>query len=148
MCSNDQSPQNYLAIWALNLSGGQQNETKQNNSHIQVNVFVLVLGIHCHCCIQTRCVVIVCVHSISAGHVGASLQDCSWIEPSRDFDFVENNWTLSLHWLETGEQLQGTWERTLRACRDDPQLAPGCGWGPQTHYRLLSCGQWLMPQGS
>lgn len=65
-------------------------------------------------------------------HVRLPSTDCSWTEPSMDFDFVEINWSLSLHWLKAAEHYRVDSEGSAGMTVGWPPV--GCGWVPEACY--------------
>ena len=141
MCGGDQSLLKYLALWALNLSGVKTKIHTYSSSYFNTVLRYLPSSQHRVCPLCVSMVLEPC-------RVRLPSTDCSWAEPSMDFDFAEINWSLSLHWLKAAEHYGVDSEGSAGMTAGRPPV--GCGWVPEAcylHPRLLwepvLCGRLL-----
>lgn len=105
-------------------------ELRQKSTHIQIHILIRswVFALQPASCVS------MCVSTaLEPCHVRLPSTDCSWTEPSMDFDFVAINWSLSLHWLKAAEHYRVDSEGSAGMTVGWPPV--GCGWVPEACYR-------------
>lgn len=100
-------------------------ELKQKSTHIQIHILILFLGI----CPPAS---VVCVHCTWALPCEATLNRLLLNRAKYGFDFVEINWSLSLHWLKAAEHYRVDSEGSAGMTVGWPPV--GCGWVPEACY--------------